>query len=199
MKIGIDLDGIVCDVVPSIKKVLADLGYKLPFSYVNHDWGWTDSGLPSDALDKAWDCIVKTPNFWESVPPMDDVKPMYYFWRQYKDIYDIYFITSRPETVGRTVRQQSVNWLSKHFNGINSNIDVLAVEGAHQKAEVLEALNINYFIDDFTKTIVTCMAKFPKCKSYLRNQPWNAADHIHGIKRVNNITEFFNEVERYDK
>src|SRR5579872_3505437 len=130
-----DLDGVLADVVPSIVKVLNKLGFDLPPNYINQDWGWTDAKLPPTALSRAWDSIKNTTNFWESLKPTSDIVSMAEFFWEKSNVVDIYFITARPETKGRTTRQQTTNWLREYMNFPQGDINVLVVDSGMYKAK----------------------------------------------------------------
>jgi hypothetical protein len=100
-------------------------------------------------LDKVWETIAATPDFWTTLEPIDTgavrrIKEMtvHHGW-------EVFFITQRPKTAGEPVQRQTQRWLvAQGFDWPS----VIALPGSRGKAAA--ALSLDYVVDDSSKNCV---------------------------------------------
>ena len=197
-KLGIDIDGVLANFDERFVNILRNsFGIKIPADFQPSNWAWNDvPGMSPELMDAAWAKIDSTPCFWESLKPYPDIVDMAEFFHEHADkLYEIYFITARKDGVGRGTREQSERWLRENLINPKQTITVLPVKSGLDKAEVMYALQINYSIDDHAPT-VTNNKSIKNHNAYLINRPWNQDGKFYNLKIVNNLKEFFNEVEK---
>lgn len=193
-KYGIDIDGVLANFDGTFVKVLNSLGMQLSTDFHPSDWNWGNANLPPGMMDKAWDIIDATPNFWESLTPTEDIVTMAMFFHEHADIdADIYFITARKDGVGRSTRHQSENWLKEYLGQPKQTITVLPTNSGMDKVDVLHSMHIDCSIDDHTPTIVNAKTLKPNHKAYLLNKPWNQDGKFYGLTIVHSLAEFFDK------
>lgn len=93
--------------------------------------------------DQIWDEIRKTPDFWNTLKPLDPVAV-----RRINDLtlrhkWEVFFITQRPYTEGETVQRQTQRWLADQGFDMPS---VLVIGGSRGAAAA--ALRLDYHVDD---------------------------------------------------
>ena len=93
--------------------------------------------------DQIWDEIRKTPNFWNTLKPLNPgaVRRIYDLTLQHK--WEVFFITQRPYTEGDTVQRQTQRWLAGQGFDMPS---VLVIGGSRGAAAA--ALRLDYHVDD---------------------------------------------------
>lgn len=201
MKIGIDVDGILSDFITSFVKVLNKLfpQLSLPADFQPTDWGWHNISPPLDdkMMGRAWDSVRNTPNFWEECSPTSDIVSMASFFHEHADYdHEIYFITARIETAGRSARHQTENWLKEHLGNPKQTVNVLVVHSGMDKVDVQHALNIHASIDDHTPTVVNAKSGLRNHKAYLLDKPWNQDGRNYGLRIVKSLHEFFEDIHK---
>jgi len=93
--------------------------------------------------DAVWQAIESTPNFWETLRPMDQgaVKRIHRMMLALR--WEVFFITQRPDTAGDTVQRQTQRWLVAQGFDLPS---VLVIRGSRGTAA--KALRLDYHVDD---------------------------------------------------
>ena len=93
--------------------------------------------------DRVWQVIQGTPNFWETLRPLDTgaVKRLHGLMLAHR--WEVFFITQRPKTAGDTVQRQTQRWLVDQGFDLPS---VLVIGGSRGAAA--GALRLDYHIDD---------------------------------------------------
>lgn len=90
-----------------------------------------------------WQTIEATPDFWTTLKPLepDVVKRCYELTTEHN--WEVFFITQRPATAGRTVQWQTHKWLIDH--GFETPC-VIPLSSGRGKAAA--ALRLDYLVDD---------------------------------------------------
>jgi beta-phosphoglucomutase-like phosphatase (HAD superfamily) len=104
--------------------------------------------------DAVWRTIQATPNFWESLGPLDPtaVARLHAMATQHR--WEVFFITQRPATEGDVVQRQTQRWLVKQGFELPS---VLVIAGSRGAAA--GALRLDYHVDDSPKNCIDVKAE----------------------------------------
>jgi hypothetical protein len=90
-----------------------------------------------------WAAIQATPNFWETLQPIDADAVGRIHGLMLDHHWEVFFITQRPETAGDTVQRQTQRWLVAQGFDLPS---VLVLGGSRGAAA--GALRLDYHVDD---------------------------------------------------
>jgi hypothetical protein len=103
--------------------------------------------------DAIWSAIQATPNFWESLKPIepDAVRRIHTLMIEHR--WEVFFITQRPKTAGDTVQRQTQRWLVAHGFDLPS---VLVLGGSRGAAA--GALRLDYHVDDSAQNCLDVLA-----------------------------------------
>lgn len=93
--------------------------------------------------DQIWDQIRKTPNFWNTLKPLDPAAVRKINDLTHRHKWEVFFITQRPYTEGETVQRQTQRWLADQGFDMPS---VLVIGGSRGAAA--GALRLDYHVDD---------------------------------------------------
>lgn len=189
-KISIDLDGVLANFVYGAIKVANSLWPgKLDFKAEPTGWDFSNL-LLKEELDKVFEEIRKTEKFWYKLKPyIDNIKALQTFIWTNKDV-DVYFVTAREETIGKSVLEQTTDWLYAYQlwpNKLRST--VIPVKSGKIKHEVMRAVGIEYSIDDYPETVQLCN-ELPGHKAFLLDRPWN--ENFDVGPRVFSLSEYLN-------
>jgi hypothetical protein len=107
----------------------------------------------SVSREQVWQAIEATQDFWITLKPIEDgaVKRLYELTEQLN--WEVFFITQRPATAGRTVQRQTHNWLVEQGFSTPS---VIPLSGARGRAAA--ALKLDYLVDDTPQNCVDVLA-----------------------------------------
>jgi len=195
---GVDLDGVMCNFAKTFSTIANSLyGERCPIikndaEILGWDW-WEWYPITKMETDKCWYLITNTKNFWLTLP-IHDKKGLENFKKYLMPLHNanIYFITARRSTAGMSVVKQSIQWLSN--NGI-INPQVIEI---YDKGPALNALNIQYFIDDKSENIISAL-KDSDSLVYVMDAGHNKLldkklNKNPRYDRVKNLTEFVKKV-----
>lgn len=196
-RFGIDVDGVLANfgsrVVEIANKIWPN---KLPEGYRASNWNYTDVFSKED-WNQVWQEIKQTPNFWLYSPEMEGCRQLKDFLYSDDGYYSqVYFITSRAETAGDSAKVQTCQWLESR--GLWPRFDrsqVIVVENADQKEQILRDLKIPFYLDDYAPTIQQASG-ISSLKAYLLNAPYNI--HISQwpyLSRVDSVREYLEKVQ----
>jgi hypothetical protein len=104
--------------------------------------------------DAIWKAIQGTPNFWETLEPLDNsaVARIHALMLQHR--WEVFFITQRPRTEGDTVQRQTQRWLVAQGFDLPS---VLVLGGSRGAAA--GALRLDYHVDDSSQNCLDVKAE----------------------------------------
>jgi 5'(3')-deoxyribonucleotidase len=103
--------------------------------------------------DSVWRTIEATADFWTTLKPLEDgaVKRLHDLTGEHN--WEVFFITQRPATAGRTVQRQTHTWLVEHGFATPS---VIPLSGGRGKAA--SALRLDYLVDDTPQNCVDVLS-----------------------------------------
>jgi len=203
INVGIDVDGIIADFVIPFSKILRYLFKdKIPIitSYDQVlDWDW-ERWLPlSDTeIEQAWGIVNNSINFWETLPLLNENEWEYLKKNLSSPYINVYFITHRTFSEGKSVVHQTIDWLSS--NGwINPQVIL-----AKNKGSVAHCLDLDFFIDDKLSNCVKVKNTLDTCRVYIKNYPYNNNYTItlrrkfdKEFIRVNSLNTFVDDIIKY--
>ena len=201
-KYGIDVDGVLADFCKGFTDILRELGLKLPPDYIPSDWNWTNGGVTSSIMKEAWKLIDSKPDFWQLLEPhYEDMAHMSHFFNRNADrTCEIYFITSRvsPPT-SEPIRVQTEKWLRKYLENPKQSINVIPVNHAMNKINVIDAIGLDASLDDYLPTIINARSIRDRHHAYLLTRPWNVDRIGYSVETVDSVKEFFDKEEAKPK
>ncbi len=203
MNIALDLDGIFtffhysfstvanrlfgCPIIEDINEVKA---------YRWQDWGYP---ITKEQHNKVWEEIDKNvPDFWFNMKSL--VKDP--IFRRLETLeyqgHSIYFITSRRNTAGKNVLNQTTRWIRTH-----SFLEHFCVIPTEKKGKILDGCKIDVFLDDYPENLIEAIVEAPKCRSFLLVRPYNlyflsfiADSHkFKNIQSIYSVEEFLDIIE----
>jgi hypothetical protein len=101
----------------------------------------------------------------------------------------LYFITSRVETLGGSIEEQTTRWLDERKGVVYPA--VIVVNSWTEKASLYRSLRLDSYIDDKPDTVRDMLTKGENC--WVLDQPWNAAYNL--PDRVKTVQEYILSVE----
>lgn len=180
MNIGIDVDDVLADFISAHRDVCRLLFNKPVHDEEPCDWEWTNYDLTEDQHSLVWKVIHGTENFWENLKPIVRV-PLYYA----SQIHNLYFITNRKNTPGKSAVAQTQAFLNREFR-----LPFPSVLIASKKGLVAEALDLHCFIDDKKENCIDVKRAVPKCRVFVKDSGHNQGFKMAGVERVKDFTEF---------
>lgn len=147
LRIGFDMDGVLADFASAYRAIETRLyGPAEPARIDNPE----DVAEPADAAvparrrrDAVWAVITDTPDFWQTLPPLDAGAVRRIHEMTLRHRWEPFFITQRPATDGQTVQRQTQRWLVEQGFDLPS---VLVINGPRGAAA--GALALDYHVDD---------------------------------------------------
>jgi hypothetical protein len=108
---------------------------------------------PKGHRDLVWRAIEATPDFWATLQPIEPgaVARLYQLTGELN--WEVFFITQRPGTAGRTVQAQTHTWLVQQGFLTPS---VIPLSGGRGKAA--SALRLDYLVDDTPQNCVDVLS-----------------------------------------
>lgn len=181
LRIGLDLDGVLCDFNTALA---LELGIAIP--YEPPIWSWPQLVADGDHIKQVWDRITEEPEWWLSVPPYpsrDSVRSSLDTLLRTGNV--VYFITSRPNY--RHVKKITESWIKQHL-GVDTPT-VLLAHSSMAKGYIAHGLRLTHFYDDKPEncTAVRSVCGGTPCDvaivDHLYNRDWS---HPY-VRRTENI------------
>lgn len=198
-KLGLDIDGVLCDFITAYKALIVELTAKNLFP-ADAEWGCWDFDrqcgyVNNPDLNMVWKHIQQSSTFWELLKPYPETQEV--LWQLYGLIlkgHDVYFITTRPGGGEVSAKRQTEGWL-KYQMGRPQIGFIPTVLITSEKGTAAEALALDYYIDDKWENC-TAVSAVDGVKVYLMDRPWNRDNDagVLGIKRVGSVMEMIGEI-----
>jgi 5'(3')-deoxyribonucleotidase len=188
LNLGIDLDDVLADFMSAYAAICyREFGKPKP-DILPVDWEWSNFGLTKEQMDRGWEIVAQTRGFWEGLKIEDGVDRDRVHDLSTK--HNLFFITARVPSAGRSVKDQSCNWLRHNF-GIDNPI----VLPSYDKGPLAAALKLDAFIDDRPKNLIEVQKFLPTCSMFLKDSSHNQPFSAPGIARVRDMNEFMDLVD----
>jgi len=195
MRIGIDIDDVVCEFV---KLYLEFHNNKFETNFTFKDISkhlfWENLGLTRDEIQPHFQDFRHNHLLLENFPIVDGCKEAIF---NLSESAEIIFITSRPENIMPETRR----FLEKNFSGINFKL-IRSGEvygNGKTKADICKEIGIDVLIEDSLPFCLNC-SKIG-IKSLLFDKPWNQEEKLPGsvirVKNWEEISEKLGNMEQY--
>lgn len=190
MKIGLDCDGVICNFL----KAFYEEGNRiwpgrLDTNYQNQQW-FDLQGLNDDEVNKVWERIKTTPNWWMTLDAYRDAIAALQMFLYQNHGHDIYLCTSRVPSVGSTVAFQTNVWLKAcGVEAGNNYIGVVPIAHGNDKIKFYVAAEVHFSLDDRGDS-VEYFDHHDKGvhQACLLSRPWNRDAQVK--RRVTSVQEF---------
>lgn len=174
MKIGFDLDGVICDFNASFMDLMARVTGRDLFGFTAEGarpaitcWNYPvdQFGYSKEEFSAAWKAVEASYEFWFHLAE-------YPWTRDYcnhvdrlsEKGYEVYYITSR---MGIDVKGQTEDWLNQR-GVLNPTVLISSAKGLCAKA-----LDLGLYVDDKNENVLDVLIAQPRCKVIMQAQPWN--------------------------
>lgn len=181
LKIGVDIDGVLADIVDCILPLLSrELGRAVDVEEITV-YGFGDAlGIPEDRVQALLDELLVV-GLYEQAPPVAGAREA----MELLGGHDVWLVTSRPEAV----REATLWWLRHHGVAYGQ----LVFAPAHRKALADDGFDL--FVEDNLDTALALSRE--GIHVLLFDRPWNRnADLPANVRRVHNWTGILDFVER---
>lgn len=193
IKIGVDIDGVIANFIRGFSILARNrFGKHVPIIENKEDiltWDFSFLNITEREAGEIFIEIQKSDSFWTTLKVVDLES-----WRDFitefnTDKYEVYFISNREN--GINLHSQTVKWL----NSVGwRNPQVILTKTKHY---IIGLLEIDYFIDDNSKNCQDALM-LTSADCYVYDYPHNRYIEMEyfnsEIKRVNNLTEFKNDI-----
>jgi hypothetical protein len=197
--ISVDLDGVLGNFTDLVRPIIEEvIGHEVhPSLYPPTSWNWEAIVCP-DQMPKVWEKIKGTYNFWTKEKPFyENVFALKMFLELYPK-QEVFFITSRVETKGASVKTQSEHWLMRQGLWPRNGLSRVIVLPSDKKIDAINAHKIRFSIDDKPETVEQCNAKGGQHLAYLLNREWNM-NYPNLLPRVTSMADFLHNVLTYQQ
>ena len=166
LRIGFDVDGVVADFRSAFRAAARQALRRDIADGPDTTGSEIGDALASSEIDRVWQHIARTPNWWMSVPAFEptELARLYSIARDAR--WEIFFLTKRPASAGDTVQFQTQWWLEQHGFYLPS---VLTVPGS--RGELANALRLDLVVDDQFVNCAEIIAASPTKALLMLRQP----------------------------
>ena len=184
LNIGLDIDGVIGNFTDSARKLLKEMYGKPDDSAVQTTWSFSSLGISSDEERAFWQKLDTIPNWWLQLKPIPGTSRLWDICNRHR----VVFITNRKDGSGWPIEVQSQEWLCENFHLFRPNVLI-----SDNKGPLMDALKLDYYIDDRPKNVEeTCLAS-RHCQVALYDTTYNQ-EYKYGW-RVRSLDDFFNQID----
>lgn len=173
MRIGFDLDGVLCEIFPAYADMFVRTTGRNTFlpgdipeppDYNVHRL----RGYTMEEEKQVWKTVGLSSDWWFNLPALPETAQLKDALHSVLDDHECYFITARS---GIRVKEQTEDWLRYHLN--IDHFPTVLIVGHGQKGNVAQALNLHTYIEDNADNALDVVRKSPETKTYLVNRNYN--------------------------
>jgi len=196
IRLGIDIDGVICDFSREVSKMANRLFNKqLPLGYLPKNWNWSDV-LTAEEWKAIWKELMATEDFWLHLIELPGARELHSFLAKNNDT-QVYFITSRAQSVGQSTLMQTTQWLERRGLWPRFDRSTVIVTEASEKWKYLKALEIPWYLDDYLPTIVQVQSICEGTRGVVFDAPYNQDGR--GIPRFYSVAAYLQQVKDSQK
>lgn len=186
VRLGFDLDGVLAQFTDKYARLLSnETGLQFPKASEEwpSTWFWErDAGVTPEQEKLVWnrDILASGKHFWHHLKPMEGAGGVVRRLNELTRLgHEVFFLTHR---FGHKAKLQTEQWLYER------GMFMPTVLLSEHKVELIQALNIEFFIDDKPSTVRSVAMVLPKV--YLMNAPYNRVEVMPPqVVRVKNVEE----------
>lgn len=166
-RIGIDVDGVLCDFVNGFCD-LAKRKLDKDVCRTPNRWEWADDHLTQEEQAELWKHIKENPGWWGTLNSLDQNSQTYAAMDKWTRLgYDLYAITTRPGVGAQLV---TADWIMSEFG---FPLPVIVTRDAIDKARIAYALRLTHFVDDNVDNCREVFTAVPTARVRLYNASHN--------------------------
>lgn len=188
LRLGFDVDGVVADFRTAFRATARRVLRR------DIDAGGDPGSQPAQDLERVWNTIASTHNWWTKVEPYEPRQIVRLYETARASRWEVVFLTKRPPSGGDTVQLQTQWWLEQHGFLMPA---VVTVPGS--RGDLANALRLDLAVDDqFINCAEIVGASTTKTVLLLRDEAPGVRDHAtsRGIGVVSSLEEAIGVVER---
>jgi len=190
MKLGIDVDGVLARFNDGFLRI-ADRIWprRIPAGFTPTEWDWSDAGLSSGEVDRVWESIRATRNFWMSLPAYFDSVHSVARERIRHPEDEVFYCTARVPTEGLPVMHQTQRWLEMcGIAGVGTAV-IVKPDGV-SKASLYKRLRVAASLDDNLQMAMenNCLAGH---HAFLLDHAWNRSRRPSSLSVVESVAAFY--------
>jgi uncharacterized HAD superfamily protein len=187
-KIGIDMDDVLCNFQKRFVALLNGMYGRPTIGTDPTDWDWSNCQVSKDEMSAAWAKAATVWNLWEYLEPLPSFDyDTFSLLRSANARHDVFFVTNRFPTLGKTPMKQTKAWLHNVAGILQPNVML-----AKDKGPMASVLELDAFLDDRPKNCLDVLAARPAARVYLCNSSHNQPFSDPRIPRVKDLKEFLN-------
>jgi 5'(3')-deoxyribonucleotidase len=134
----------------------------------------------------AWKKAATVPSLWANLEPLDSFdEETKQLLRSVITNNDVFFVTNRFDTPGRSPMKQTKAWFYIHAHVLSPNVLI-----AKDKGPMATVLQLDAFIDDRPKNCTDVLEARPNAQVYLADSSHNQNFSDPRIPRVKDLKEF---------
>ncbi len=193
MKIGIDIDGVIANMMPTLVRFHNDnYGTSLEIdNFKSHDLHETWGGTFEDAVSKVHKFYLS--DYFNEIAPVEGSIEALSSLRMKNELF---LITARPLSIEKNTR----DWIDMHFGGMFSGMymaDALTLKSGSFKSQICNDLGIDVMIEDNIGNALECSKNVRHV--FLFNTPWNQdvglPENVTRIKSWNELIENLEKIK----
>jgi 5'(3')-deoxyribonucleotidase len=186
MKIGIDMDDVLCDFQKRFVALLNEMYGRPPLSTAPIDWNWSNCEVSVEEMKAAWAKAATVRNLWGNLEPLPEFdKETVRLLQDANARHDVFFVTNRFNTPGQSPLKQTKAWLVNSAYIAMPNVLI-----AKDKGPMASVLELDAFIDDRPKNVIDVLEARPNARVYLCDSSHNKTFDDPRIPRVKDLKEF---------
>jgi len=111
MRIGIDVDDVVCNFQKRFVALLHEMYGRPSLDTAPVDWDWSNCQVSKEEMAAAWVKAADTNNLWAKLEPLPSFDyDTIMLLRELIYRHDVFFVTNRFETPGASPMKQTKHW-----------------------------------------------------------------------------------------